>query len=152
MTHVAVTKLILLIHDAGFCSEYRRSWREPEEAGAGEEAAMPANYEETSAELYDAELGDFWAAYQKADEAQTVSERFALQAIAEAKLMESAVMLPLQSKGGNYAITRVAPYTIDYALWGTNNQRFHNALVTTDLIKASVSAQRGKNGLIKRHR
>ena len=116
-----------------------------EEAGAGEEAAMPANYEETSAELYDAELGDFWAAYQKADEAQTVSERFALQAIAEAKLMESAVMLPLQSKGGNYAITRVAPYTIDYTLWGNDMERFHNALVTTDLIKASdISTMRAK--------
>jgi oligopeptide transport system substrate-binding protein len=70
------------------------------ESGSSEEAVAPANYEEVSAELYDKELGDFWAAYQKADEAETVSEKFALEAIAEAKLMESGVMLPLQSKGG----------------------------------------------------
>ena len=68
------------------------------ESGSSEEAVAPANYEEVSAELYDKELGDFWAAYQKADEAETVSEKFALEAIAEAKLMESGVMLPLQSK------------------------------------------------------
>ena len=66
------------------------------ESGSSEEAVAPANYEEVSAELYDKELGDFWAAYQKADEAETVSEKFALEAIAEAKLMESGVMLPLQ--------------------------------------------------------
>ena len=40
------------------------------ESGSSEEAVAPANYEEVSAELYDKELGDFWAAYQKADEAE----------------------------------------------------------------------------------
>ena len=35
------------------------------ESGSSEEAVAPANYEEVSAELYDKELGDFWAAYQK---------------------------------------------------------------------------------------
>ena len=32
------------------------------ESGSSEEAVAPANYEEVSAELYDKELGDFWAA------------------------------------------------------------------------------------------
>lgn len=115
------------------------------ESGSSEEAVAPANYEEVSAELYDKELGDFWAAYQKADEAETVSEKFALEAIAEAKLMESGVMLPLQSKGGNYSISRVAPYTFDYTLWGNDMDRYHNAVVTTELIKASdVSTMRAK--------
>ena len=115
------------------------------ESGSSEEAVAPANYEEVSAELYDKELGDFYAAYQKADEAETVSERFALQAIAEAKLMESGVMLPLQGKGGNWAISRVAPKTFDYTMWGNDNERYHNALVTTELIKASdISTMRAK--------
>ncbi len=113
--------------------------------GTGDESGAPADYEEVSAALYDETLGDFWTAYQKASEASTVSERYALQAIAEAKLMESGVILPIQSKGGNYAITRVAPYTIDYTLWGNDMSRFHNALVTTELIKASdVSTMRAK--------
>ena len=115
------------------------------ESGSSEEAAAPANYEEVSAELYDKELGDFYAAYQKVDEAETVSERFALQAVAEAKLMESGVMLPLQGKGGNWAISRVAPKTFDYTMWGNDNERYHNALVTTELIKASdISTMRAK--------
>ena len=115
------------------------------ESGSSEEAVAPANYEEVSAELYDKELGDFYAAYQKVDEAETVSERFALQAVAEAKLMESGVMLPLQGKGGNWAISRVAPKTFDYTMWGNDNERYHNALVTTELIKASdISTMRAK--------
>lgn len=115
------------------------------ESGSSEEAVAPANYEEVSAELYDKELGDFYAAYQKVDEAETVSERFALQAVAEAKLMESGVMLPLQGKGGNYAISRVAPYTFDYTLWGNDEARYHNALVATELIKASdISTMKAK--------
>lgn len=107
------------------------------EAGSSAEAVAPENYDEVSAELYSKVLGEFYAAYQKVDEAETVSERFALQAIAEAKLMESGVMLPLQARGGNWAISRVAPKTINYALWGSDDARFHNALVTTELIKAS---------------
>ena len=118
---------------------------EEDEAGSGEEVTAPEGYEETSAELYDKVLGDFYAAYQKADEAETVSERFALEAIAEAKLMESGVMLPLQGKGGNWAISRVAPKTFDYTMWGNDNERYHNALVTTELIKASdISTMRAK--------
>lgn len=59
--------------------------------------------------------------------------------------MESGVMLPLQSKGGNYSISRVAPYTFDYTLWGNDMDRYHNAVVTTELIKASdVSTMRAK--------
>lgn len=102
-----------------------------------DEVSAPANYDKDSAELYQAVLGDFYAAYEKAGEAATVSEKFALQAVAEAKLLESGIMLPIESKGGDYELTRVAPYTIDYTLWGNDMDRFHNALVTTELIKKS---------------
>lgn len=118
---------------------------ESTESGTESGSTAAGNYDEVSAEIYQAQLGEFYDAYMKADEAATVSERFALQAIAEAKLMESAVLLPIESKGGNYAITKVAPYTIDYALWGNDQSRFHSALVTTDLIKASdISTMRAK--------
>ena len=118
---------------------------ESTETGTESGSAAAGNYDEVSAEIYQAQLGEFYDAYMKADKAATVSERFALQAIAEAKLMESAVLLPIESKGGNYAITKVAPYTIDYALWGNDQNRFHSALVTTELIKASdISTMRAK--------
>lgn len=92
------------------------------------------SYEEESAAIYDEVLGEFYAAYEKAKTAETLAERYALMAVAEAKLMESAVMLPLSSKGGNYAISRVAPYTVDYTLWGNDMEKIHEAVVATELI------------------
>jgi len=93
------------------------------------------DYDTKSAAIYDAVLGEFAAAYAEAKEAETVSERYALMAIAEAKLMEAAVMIPLSSNGGSYAISRVAPYTAPNALWGNDSYRYHNVLVTTEPIK-----------------
>jgi ABC-type oligopeptide transport system substrate-binding subunit len=106
-------------------------------AGAfGEELS----YDEQSAAIYDANLGDFYEAYETAKETEDISERYALMAIAEAKLLESAVMLPTTSKGGNYAVSRIAPNTISSVLWGSDSSRFHNAILTTDLIKAEDRA------------
>ena len=83
-------------------------------------AVDTTDYDAVSAEIYDNALGDFYAK----------------MAVAEAKLMESAIMVPLNSLGGKYAIGRIAPYTIDYALRGNDYERFHSALVCTDFIKA----------------
>ena len=94
--------------------------------------AQYTDYDEKSAKIYDDILGDFYAAYQVAKAEKNVSKRYALMAIAEAKLMEAAVMLPIYSNGGNYAISRVAPYTVPFALWGNDSYRYHNALVATD--------------------
>ena len=52
------------------------------------------SYDEESASIYDAALGEFYAAYQAAEAEENVSKRYALMAVAEAKLMETAVMLP----------------------------------------------------------
>lgn len=94
------------------------------------------SYDEQSAAIYDAQLGEFYDTYMAAKEnASTISERYALMAVAEAKLMESAVMLPISTQGGNYAISRVAPYTVDFTLWGNDLDRFHSVLVTTEFIK-----------------
>ena len=66
------------------------------------------SYDEQSAAIYDAQLGEFYDTYMAAKEnASTISERYALMAVAEAKLMESAVMLPISTQGGKYEISRV---------------------------------------------
>ena len=57
-------------------------------------------------------------------------------AIAEEKLLESGVLLPSTANGGNYAISRVAPYSVNYALWGNDNYRYHQALVADEFITA----------------
>ena len=86
-------------------------------------------HQEVSDALYAQVLGEFNEYYQAALKADSISERFALMAIAEAKLLGQGVMLPSSSKGGNYAISRVAPYTITSVLWGNDSDRFHQAII-----------------------
>lgn len=93
-----------------------------------------------SQSIYDAQLGEFKTAYAKALAAESVSERYALMAIAEAKLMESGVFLPTTAQGGNYAISKAAPGTISSVLWGNDRERFHNAIVADKLITATDRA------------
>lgn len=106
-----------------------------ESEAEAEESEMPEGYDETSTELYNEALGDFNDALATAKEAETVDERYALMAVAEGKLMESAMMYPLTSKGGMYAMYRMAPRTKDYTLWGSDQDRYHQYVVTTDFIK-----------------
>ncbi|MBQ7642515.1 MAG: peptide ABC transporter substrate-binding protein [Clostridia bacterium] len=98
------------------------------------------SYYERSEAMYDYVLGDFAEAYAKAFQVESLSERYALMALAEAKLLETGVMLPTTTKGGNYAITKVAPKTISSVMWGNDNTRYHQAIVATKLIKASDRA------------
>lgn len=107
-----------------------------ESEAEAEESEMPEGYDETSTELYNEALGDFNDALATAKEAETVDERYALMAVAEGKLMESAMMYPLTSIGGTYAMYRMAPRTKDYTLWGSDKDRYHQYVVTTDFIKA----------------
>ena len=106
-----------------------------ESEAEAEESEMPEGYDETSTELYNEALGDFNDALATAKEAETVDERYALMAVAEGKLMESAMMYPLNSRGGMYAMYRMAPRTKDYTLWGSDKDRYHQYVVTTDFIK-----------------
>ena len=100
-------------------------------------ADLREDYDALSEAIYMDELGDFYEAYEAAKGAETVSEKYALMAIAEAKLMEAAVFLPLTANGGNYAISRVAPNTASTIAWGNDQSRYHNVLVTTEPIKVA---------------
>lgn len=99
------------------------------------------SYDEVSEKLYNEHLGEFYELYSQAGEVETESERFALMAISEAKLLESAVMLPTTTLGGRYAISRVVPYTKTSVLWGTDYERTHNLIVTSELIKNEHRAE-----------
>lgn len=99
------------------------------------------DYDDASSAIYNDVLGEFYTEYQAAKEETNVSARYAKMALAEAKLLETAVMLPIYSKGGNYAVSRVAPYTIDYTLWGNDMERFHQALVANEFITSEDRAE-----------
>ena len=115
---------------------------------AGTEATVPAeytnpyadlaeDYDALSAAIYEDVLGEFATAYEAAKAATTISERYALMAVAEAKLLETGVMLPLSSNGGNFAISRAVPNTVTSTLWGNDSYRYHNILVASDFLKAA---------------
>ena len=108
-----------------------------EDTTEGTEPVEMDEYDAVSTEIYNKVLGEFATAYEAAKAATTVSERYALMAVAEAKLLESGVMLPLTSQGGNYAISRVVPNTVTSTLWGNDSYRYHNVLVATEFITAA---------------
>ena len=100
-----------------------------------------ADYDELSAAVYDLVLGDFYEAYQAALAEENVPTRYALMAIAEAKLLGAGIFLPTTSKGGNYAMTKIAPYTNTPILYGNDTYRFHDRVVTKEPIEAAHVAE-----------
>lgn len=113
---------------------------EPTETSKTPEVKKFYTAETSDDEVYMEVLGDFYAAYSTAKEEENVAKSYALQAIAEAKLLESGVMLPTTTRGGNYAITKVAPRTVSSVLWGTDSDRFGTMVVATEKIKGADRA------------
>lgn len=109
----------------------------PVAAGEMVDPYADMDHDSISAELYEKNLGDFITNLDSAKESSSVSERFAQMAIAEAKLLESAVFIPLSSNGGRYALSRVAPGTVTPILWGSDSDRFHQYIVATEFIKST---------------
>ncbi|MGN1188288.1 MAG: peptide ABC transporter substrate-binding protein, partial [Lachnospiraceae bacterium] len=120
-------------------SETTGTTTEAETTTAVDKSAM--DYTELSSYIYQEVLGDFYTTYEVAKECDNVAERYALMAVAEAKLLESGVLIPNYTVGGKYAISRVAPYSVDYVLWGSDYERYHQALVCTEFIKAADRAE-----------
>lgn len=108
----------------------------PAESEVPATAVPTGDYNAMSAAIYDAQLGAFNTLYQAAKEETNVSKRYALMAQAEAKLLEAAVLIPGTTNGGNYGLSRVAKRSASTVLWGNDSDRFHNVLVTTELISA----------------
>lgn len=118
---------------------------ENSETDSGEEQQGPAttiaeaiadmDYDTASAYLYDLNLGEFWDVYQEALAEENVSVKYAKEAIAEAKLMEAAVMLPTSSRGGNYAISNIATRSLNTTLWGNDEDRLYSAIICVEPIK-----------------
>lgn len=103
-----------------------------ESAGAGLGEFQPLTYDDN--EIYNNALSDFWAAVQAAKACSDKDEMYAMMALAEAKLLEAAVVVPYYSDGGSYGITHVVPGSIPSVMWGSDIDRFHTAIVTNELI------------------
>ena len=99
------------------------------------------DYDEKSEAIYNAIFKEFNDMLEEAKAAVNVSERRALMALAEAKLLSTGALLPIYSEGGNYAISRVAPNTAPSALFGNDSDRFHNVVVANEPITAAHRAE-----------
>lgn len=95
---------------------------------------VPVSYNED--EVYNNALGDFYTAFMNAKGASSVSERYALMAVAEAKMLESGVMIPMEGVGGNYAISSVVPRTVPTIMYGSDNDRTASIMVVDKIMKA----------------
>ena len=73
-------------------------------------------------------------AYMAAFEAETLSERWALMAIAEAKFLESGVATPMYTAGGCYAMSRVPFRAGGYASWLGDRVYFDQMVITNEII------------------
>ena len=93
------------------------------------------DHDEASDALYEVNLGEFNEVYQDAKaEVTDLDLRLAKMAIAEAKLMESGVFIPVFGDGGSYAMNRAVPRTVTTTSWGMDEYRWGTSMVCNELI------------------
>ena len=97
-------------------------------------ADVAEDYDELSSSVYEDNLGAFQGYYLEAMAEESTAVRYAKMAIAEAKMLQTGIFFPTTSKGGNFAITRMAPRTNTPVLWGNDTERRHDVVVTEELI------------------
>lgn len=82
--------------------------------------------------IYENNLGKYQELLNAAKESTDNNERYVLMAKAEAELLDSAVMIPTTTRGGEYTISRVAPRTQPYVQWGNDKDRLFGLVITDD--------------------
>lgn len=102
--------------------------------------------------LYDELFGEYVEYYDKALAATDLGERLGLMAIAEAKLLETGIVLPYENNAGNYAISRIIPHYGSSVSWGMDGDYrvLKSALIADRILtpdeRASLTAKWGESG------
>ena len=112
-------------------------------AASGSEAATAAEVEkapfvvaDTDEEIYMNSMGEFYNAFIKATtEANSLSERYALLAVAEAKILESGIGTPMYGGTAGYNFTRIVYNTPGYAPWRGSMTDYSQMVLTEEIIK-----------------
>jgi peptide/nickel transport system substrate-binding protein/oligopeptide transport system substrate-binding protein len=94
-----------------------------------EEEEQP--YQRSDELIYDNALGEYYRLAMEAKEIADDDERYVKYAEAEAEFIASAVAMPYSTQGGLYAVTRVAPRTIPYVMWGNNDDILKGIVAVT---------------------
>ena len=100
---------------------------EGEDEGEAESLGFPVTYDEDV--LYEYNFGEFMEHYTAAKEADDLDVRRAMMAVAEAKLLESGLVIPGTSNGGNYAMQRTSTHAVSTVPYGSDGNRMHTYLV-----------------------
>ena len=104
-------------------------------APAATDAPVDVVYERADdEEMYASVLGDYEELLAAAEAAETVDERFVLFAQAEAALLDSAVFIPTTTQNGAYTISRVAPRTVPYVQWGSDEYRLKSMVISDEFL------------------
>lgn len=85
-------------------------------------------------DIYEMVLGKYSEMLTEAKAAPTNDEKFVLYAKAEAFLLSTGVFIPTTTRGGNYAISRIAPRTVPYVKWGNDRDRLHGLVISDEFI------------------
>ena len=99
-----------------------------------EETPAEGGILENDEDIYMAAMGEFYDAYMAAFEAETLSERWALMAISEAKFLESGVATPMYTAGGCYAMSRMPFRAGGYASWLGDRVYYDQMVLTNEII------------------
>lgn len=89
--------------------------------------------------IYDSVLSEFNVLATEAKKIVDDDERYVKYAEAEAALLDSAVFVPNTTQGGAYTVSRVAPRTIPYVVFGNDEDRLkHLVLVAEESQKTFI--------------
>ena len=89
----------------------------------------------TDEECYDTYYGAYEDEVILANAATSASDRYYHFAKAESILFDQALILPVNTQGGRFGITRVGVGSAPYALWGTDDKKLKNLAVATEFVK-----------------
>lgn len=103
-----------------------------------------AGYPEKSDEIYDKVLGEYYEYYQQALAEQDPNQRIAKMAIAEAKLLESGVLVPMQNNTVGQQVSKIVPHTHPTVSWGNDGdyRGYQNELIVNE--RPLTPAERGE--------
>lgn len=106
----------------------------PSDPTGDDSAASAFVVADTDEEIYMNNFGDFYEAYQAAMTAETISQRHALLAVAEAKFLESAGGTPMYGPTAGYWMTRSVYRSTGYAPWRGTMTDYSQQIITNEII------------------
>lgn len=104
------------------------------ESPSADDAAGGFVVAETDEEIYMNIYGEFYEAYQAAMVAETVAERHALLAVAEAKALEAGGGTPMYGPTAGYIMTKSVYRSTGYAPWRGTMTDYSQQVLTNEII------------------